>query len=244
MSKRHQPRTEFLNVRDFDRLQHYRDRPLRWIKLYLDLLDDFDFQRLPDESKFHAVGLMLLAARMGNRLPNDSAFLSRQIGANTPIDLELLLRSGFIIPAKRKKAKGQSASSPLAEAERDASAEQDNNKTRKDKDKNKNNNNRQEQTQSAQSATGGVVVEAFKSKFSRQQILSYVQHCQKRQHIKNPEGLIAHLLKTGEGDAAIEAFKNGELLEVRTPESDRERNLRESAEVFGWNEPDEYSRRM
>jgi len=241
MSKRHQPRTEYLNIRDFDRLQHYKDRPLRWVKLYLDLLDDFDFQRLPDDAKFHVVGLMLLAARMGNRLPNDSAFLSRQIGANTPINVDLLLRSGFVIPAKRKKAKGQSASGNGAETERDARADNNNNKTRKDKDEN--NNNRRQQTESAQSASGGVVVEAFKSKFSRQQILSYVQHCQQRQHVKNPEGLIAHLLKTGEGDAAIEAFMNGELLEARTPESDRERNLRESAEVFGWNEPDEYSRR-
>lgn len=125
MARQQTRATAYLSIADFDRVQHYRDRALIWIKTYVDLLDNYEFVRLPDASKFHRLGLTLLAARMGNRLPNDPEFLAKQIGANTPIDLEAHLRDGFLIPVKYKRTKAPPASKPLAEQEPFASADKD-----------------------------------------------------------------------------------------------------------------------
>lgn len=196
-----QPRVaEYLSVRDFDKLQHYKDRALIWIKLHVTLLDDYEFQQLPDETKYHYIGLLLLAARMGNRLPNDAAYLSRQIGANTLINLEGLLQKSYLIPAKRKRAKARSASEPLAETEQGASAEQ----TRKEQ-------NREEKrhTTTDKTAQSASVVSVWKSKFSREQIKRYVHHCRdKGQTIRSVEGLVTTLRRTGEADEVIDHFIN------------------------------------
>lgn len=131
MARDRVPAPSFLSIRDFDQLQHYRDRALIWIKLHVSLLDDYVFQQLPDSAKFHLIGLMLLAARMGNRLPNNPAYLARQIGADTPIDVESLLKKGFLIPCKRKRTKPRDASNALAPAEQPASLD----KNREDKNR-------------------------------------------------------------------------------------------------------------
>lgn len=49
------PSTGFLRVKNFDRFQHYKDRTPPWIKLYNDLLDDYDFSCLPDAEKWGAL---------------------------------------------------------------------------------------------------------------------------------------------------------------------------------------------
>lgn len=121
---RRERKPEFLSIRDFDQLQHYRNRSLVWVKTYCATLDDYEFQKLPDASKWHLIGLTLLAARMGNRLPNDISFLERQIGANTPVDVDLLLSSGFLIPFKLLKTKNQFASKTLADPRQDASPDE------------------------------------------------------------------------------------------------------------------------
>src|SRR2546423_1280994 len=98
---------KYVSVRDFDRLQLRKGTPLPWIKLYIELLDDYVFQHLPDNTKFHFIGLNLLAMRMGNRLPNDPDYLARKIGANTPIDTAFLLSKKLLIPCKRLMTKGR-----------------------------------------------------------------------------------------------------------------------------------------
>lgn len=198
-----QPRAaEYLSVRDFDRLQHYKDRALSWIKLHLTLLDDYEFQQLTDETKYHFIGLMLLAARMGNRLPNNPAFLSRQIGANTPINLEVLLQGRFLIPAKRKRTKAHSASNALAETEQDARAEQTRTEQRREDKRH---------TTTDKTAQRAPVVGVSKSKFSREQITRYVHHCRdKGQAIRSVDGLVATLRRSGEADEAIDLFINPE----------------------------------
>jgi hypothetical protein len=189
---------KYLSIRDFDRLQHYHDRPLIWIKLHVDLLDDFEFQQLGDETKFHLIGLMLLAARMGNRLPNNANYLSRQIGANSPIDLEILLRRKFLIPAKRKRPKGQSASTSLARLEKVASIEQ----TKGDKSGDYMVHTTTEQNAHPSSAVGG-----YNSKHSLEVIMQYVKDCQHRgQAIRSPQGLANALRKTGDTDEQIDDF--------------------------------------
>jgi hypothetical protein len=88
----------FFSIRDFERLQHYRDRALVWVKLYVELLDDYEYIKLPDAAKYHAVALTLLAARSGNKLPNDPAWVAARIGATEPVDLARLYDAGFLEP--------------------------------------------------------------------------------------------------------------------------------------------------
>ncbi|MBA3242387.1 MAG: hypothetical protein H0T60_14245 [Acidobacteria bacterium] len=191
---------EYLSVRDFDKLQHYSNRALIWIKLYVELLDDYKFQQLPDDAKFHLVGLMLLAARTGNRLPNDAAYLARQIGANTQIQIGILLQSGFLIPAKRLKAKGQSASRVLAQ--------------------NRTDKNRADETTTDETARSASVVVG--SRYSREQVRRYVENCRSNgQAIESIEALTTTLYKSGDADAQIASF----LEEVDSDSSDLRRQI-------------------
>lgn len=86
----------YFRVRDFEKLQHYKDRGPIWIKLYRHRLEDMDFLLLPDATKAHVVMLELLVAKLGNRLPFDPVFVAGQIGARERVDLQLLLDKGFI----------------------------------------------------------------------------------------------------------------------------------------------------
>lgn len=103
---------EYLKVKNFERFQHYKDRSPPWIKLYNDLLDDYEFARLQDASKWLAVGLWLLASRYNNRIPADPEWIGRRINATEPVDLQPLLNAGFITMY-------QDASDTLAERKQD-----------------------------------------------------------------------------------------------------------------------------
>jgi hypothetical protein len=133
-------------------------------------------------------------------LPNDVAYLSRQIGANTPINLEVLLQRKFLIPAKRKRTKGQSASTPLAEMEQDDSAEQTRTEQRREEKRH---------TTTDKTAQSAPVVGVSKSKFTRAQIKRYLEYCRdKGQVIRSMEGLITVLQRTGTADECIDFFIN------------------------------------
>src|SRR5580698_7211576 len=70
----------FRNLRQFE--QKHRE-----VRLPCDLLNDESFRRLADARKAHLICLLLLAARMGNLLPNRPAKLGSLIGATEPIDV-------------------------------------------------------------------------------------------------------------------------------------------------------------
>jgi len=91
-------------VTNYDQQQHYKDRGPTWIKLYNRLLDDYAFAHLPDNTKWHLIGIQLLASRHDNRVPADPAWLARQMGATGPIDLDALTRAGFIAPVAEEGA--------------------------------------------------------------------------------------------------------------------------------------------
>lgn len=86
----------FFSVKNWEEYQHYKDRDPTWIKLYNRLLDNYDFSLLPDASKWHLIGIFLLASRYKNRIPADAAWIAKKIGATTTVDLTLLSKSDFI----------------------------------------------------------------------------------------------------------------------------------------------------
>lgn len=86
-----------LSVKNFEQFQHYKDRTPPWIKLYNELLEDYEFSALKDTSKAHLMLIWLLASRSNNQIPYDAKWIANKIGANTPVDLDALLDSGFLI---------------------------------------------------------------------------------------------------------------------------------------------------
>ena len=97
-----------LRIRNWDKYQHYKNRSPSWIKLYNTLLDDLDFSRLDEANQRHCIFLMLLVSRLAeNKLPisansthklriGTAEWLSRRIDARSEINLEALLKAGFL----------------------------------------------------------------------------------------------------------------------------------------------------
>lgn len=192
MAKTQQP--NYLSVRDYERLSHYSDRKLIWIKLYFDLFDDIEFCLLPDESKFHFIGLMMLATKLNNRLPNNSRFLAQRIGANKEINLKLLLEKKFLFPSKALKTKTPSASKP-ASTEQEQEQEQE-----KEQDLDK----------KQQQASGGNL-----SEFSYEENIEYFTYRkQVDPTIRSIKAIAKANLKSGKYDPDIRIWKNEQKAEI------------------------------
>ena len=87
---------DYFAVKNYEKFQHYKDRSPPWIKLYNDLLDNYEFACLQDASKLHLILIWLLASRHDNRLPWDETWIGSRIGATEPVSLDSLQDAGFI----------------------------------------------------------------------------------------------------------------------------------------------------
>lgn len=102
------------SVKNFERFQHYKDRAPPWIKLYNELLDDYEFGLLPDASKMHLIAIWLLASRSDNKIPYDPMWVARRINATEPVNLAALLDAGFIVEYQSLQNTEHVASTTLA----------------------------------------------------------------------------------------------------------------------------------
>jgi len=91
-------KSPYLKIINWDEFQHYKDRDPKWIKVYRNITDNYEFSQLPDFAKGHLLGLWLLAAKLDNKIPADVKWIGTRINSTVKIDLELLERSGFIAP--------------------------------------------------------------------------------------------------------------------------------------------------
>lgn len=101
----------WLTVKNWSDFQHYNDRNPPWIKLHRPLLDNYEFCGLPDHAKAHLMLIWLLASQNAGRVPDDPKFLKDKLSLNRPLDLSILIASGFLIPE-------QDASKPLGLGEK------------------------------------------------------------------------------------------------------------------------------
>lgn len=113
--------TRMFSVKNFSQLQHYSDRSPPWIKLYNYLLEDYEFAKLPDASKFHLVAIWLLASRTKNKIPYDSQWVQMKIAASEVVNLDALAQAGFIVVDQEEK---HDARSVLANGKQDDALEQ------------------------------------------------------------------------------------------------------------------------
>jgi len=109
--------SDFLSIPNWDDLQHYKDRSPPWIKLHNELLESYEFECLPDASKAHLLCIWLLASRTSNKINPDPKWIGRKIGANSKVDIDVLIQSGFLQLNQELPSMEQDASKMLQTVE-------------------------------------------------------------------------------------------------------------------------------
>jgi hypothetical protein len=245
-------RQRYLCVRNFDALQHYKERNPTWIKLYCSILEDYDFAQLPDETKFHAVGLMLLASRLNNKFPADEVWLRAKINAEKEINLEMLLEIRFLEAissekgektdessgakratnaCKSKKTKDDLASTTFKNEKSRASTEQSREEERRTHTQQKRDETlarSEEEIAVSVGSENSSQNNGHLSQFSLEECFKYVEICKSNgENITNPKGLATSLFENGKADAFI--------LATLYPEENEKREI----EIYG--EPRQFS---
>lgn len=101
-----QPR-KYLRVKNWEQFQHYKDRRPLWIKLHLEILDDYDFGILPDMHKYHLLLIWVYAASVNNKIAYDARFLQKRLHLDSEPDLDFLVKGGWLLEWEASEAKGK-----------------------------------------------------------------------------------------------------------------------------------------
>jgi hypothetical protein len=90
---------KYLQVKNWERFQHYKnkDNPPPWIKLYNELLTNYEFLELSEIDRYKVMAIWLLASKTRNKIPNDAAYVARCIGVKK-VDLDSLVSRGWLEP--------------------------------------------------------------------------------------------------------------------------------------------------
>lgn len=126
---RKQCRAMIIKPKNWIDFQHYKDRCPPWIKLHKSILDNYDFQMLPDASKALAMCLWLVASEhLDGEIDADFtklAFRLRQSAEKIEKALKPLIDYGFFLIL-------QDAINPLAECKQDAPLDRGETETERD----------------------------------------------------------------------------------------------------------------
>ncbi len=90
---------DYIKIYEWDKFQHYKKRNPPWIKLYSKLLEDDDFDCLPDDSKLLFFCLLLFASRRNNNVSLNYIFLQKRLPITKKITkktLQPLIDAEFI----------------------------------------------------------------------------------------------------------------------------------------------------
>lgn len=88
---------KYLRVKNWDQFQHYKKRSPPWIKLHRELINDYAFMSLKDQTKAHLMLIWVLAAGSDGLIAGDAKFIEGRIGATSAVDIETLIASGFLV---------------------------------------------------------------------------------------------------------------------------------------------------
>jgi hypothetical protein len=96
----------YLSIKNYERYQHYKSKindtatpsTPTWIKLHRSVLNDYEFNCLDDVQRLHLILIWLLASQLRNRIPDDAKWVRQQIHATSAVDLNSLVKAGFLIP--------------------------------------------------------------------------------------------------------------------------------------------------
>jgi hypothetical protein len=107
-----------MQIKNWQNLQHYKDRRPEWIKLYSSLLQTYEYVGLTDTSKLLLFTLYLLASRtIEGTIPYDLSYIRQQGAISAPITsehIQELVDKGFLALTDKEQC-------PLASCYQDAS---------------------------------------------------------------------------------------------------------------------------
>lgn len=123
---------KFLSIKNFGEYQHYKNRLPPWIKLHLSILDDADFLRMPDASKWHYIGLLLLASRHENSIKVDSEYIKNRLGLTVKLDLSQRFLKDHLLASDASKRLLLTQENADSETETEKSRDRDREETEAD----------------------------------------------------------------------------------------------------------------
>lgn len=91
---------EYLEIKNWSKYQHYKDRNPPWIKLHYEILISEDWVMLADASKALLIACMLLASRNEGKIPYNTDYIKRACNMEY-VDLQPLIKSGFLVDASK-----------------------------------------------------------------------------------------------------------------------------------------------
>ena len=95
---------KYIKIKNWDDFQAFKDgRKIKWIKLLIDIIDEFDhkgfpkkFYKMPDSAKLTFLALICLKPRYSEQIPYPSdKWLKEQLGIRT-LNLQPIISNGFI----------------------------------------------------------------------------------------------------------------------------------------------------
>lgn len=89
---------KMLEIKNWRKFQHYKDRSPPWIKLYASVFDDAEFACLKDTSKLALICIWILSRQLDGKVPNCAAWIKKRAGLDGDVDLQDLIDNGFLIP--------------------------------------------------------------------------------------------------------------------------------------------------
>jgi len=95
----------YFKIRNFEKYQHGHTRDYPWIKLYKSLLTDGDFIDLPVASKWHYIGLLIVASTNQNCIRRDSAYIRQVLQSPCEVDLTPLFQRKFLLACRKHSAR-------------------------------------------------------------------------------------------------------------------------------------------
>lgn len=108
--------SDWLYVKNFGELQHYKKRNPPWIKLYRALMTDGKFHQLSEIEQWQLVRIWLVSAEEhpGGWVPNDESWLRRMTGSLRAVPIAKLVDAGWLIPQTASAYASALASTELA----------------------------------------------------------------------------------------------------------------------------------
>ena len=86
---------KFLQLVDFDKTQHYKDRTPPWIKLHRDILHKREFLKLEEAERYHYVALQIIASECENRIPLDPKWIQGRLSIKGKPAIQAIIKAGL-----------------------------------------------------------------------------------------------------------------------------------------------------
>lgn len=110
--------SDYLYVKNWEELQHYKTRRPPWIKLYRRLLTDMDFLALSEREQWQLVRIWILSAEElpGGWVKNETSLIRALIKLEPKSHLAIpsLVAKGWLIPRSKAEYEAARASTTLA----------------------------------------------------------------------------------------------------------------------------------